>query len=226
MITKLIKIEDVEEPQVGKFYLVPCVFSEMDKERYLRDDAAYHHDGDWVGEMPQITPTGLERTPRWLPVIGEKHEDAKLLGFPPLHYHFDFRFLKNQFVRSNFNDAYSPDSPDIIGSGNRFFGTVYHVAYCKSDAVVYRRLKMLRKMPIFPDALLAKLMTTYKGKKMLSGMRCPHKGAPLKGAPCDVDGNIVCPLHGLTFNRAGECVERNGKEQLKRFKQTLENIAQ
>jgi hypothetical protein len=59
------RIEDVKEPQVGKYYLVPC--------------APVHH-SVW------------SRLGKWLPVIGPWHEDADI-NVPVHHFHYDCRFI-------------------------------------------------------------------------------------------------------------------------------------
>src|SRR5579859_1364238 len=58
------KIEDVESPVVGRFYLVPCVYFKLEQT---------------FGE-------------HWNPVIGDWHEDADI-GVSRYHFHYDVRFF-------------------------------------------------------------------------------------------------------------------------------------
>lgn len=64
------KIEDVKTPQVGKFYLVPCIWHCL---------------------------TEFTRA-FWLPVVGPWHEDAEFVGFPYWHFHYDWRFMQSFLI--------------------------------------------------------------------------------------------------------------------------------
>ena len=59
-------VTEVESVEVGRFYLVPCVYMPPDGSRSL---------------------TG------WAPIIGPRHSDEETIKFPDEHYHYDFRFV-------------------------------------------------------------------------------------------------------------------------------------
>ena len=40
----------------------------------------------------------------------------------------------------------------------------------------------------------------FQGKEWMLSMRCPHRGASLKGVPADENGFVRCPLHELVLN--------------------------
>ena len=40
----------------------------------------------------------------------------------------------------------------------------------------------------------------HQGRGWMDSMRCPHRGASLRGVPCDENGLVRCPLHELVLN--------------------------
>ena len=162
---------------------VPCVF------------------GIWVGM----------RHPRWWPVLPSPlHNDAEYLNFKEWHFHVDARYLTNSQNRKALsrNPAIHPMyvyplttfvrpvTHELI-SGNRDVDTV------KSFLRGCRRtqsLQQLRPMPQTPDhgkhTKFQRLFAAYQNPVAVGG-RCPHKGADLTGLPCNADGTVTCPLHGL-----------------------------
>lgn len=164
------KIEPVfnEKLEIGKFYSVPTVYGPL----------GYKFD-DW-------------------PVLGPMHDDKEVIGFPYVHYHYDFRFFNSHqwsyallytvrgLLHANVM-SYNPDFPKT-----------------KPGTVIFRRRKCQREYPEFPIAIAAKswlpkLNQKYKDA-IMKDLTCPHKGASLRGLPIDEAGCVTCPLHGLKWN--------------------------
>jgi hypothetical protein len=68
------RIEDVEAPVVGKWYMVPCV-------------------------QVKIPSYAGWKQGEYFPIIGELHEDREVIGFNEEHVHPDFRFVRPSFIR-------------------------------------------------------------------------------------------------------------------------------
>lgn len=172
------RIDQVHEPVVGEFYLVPCVY------------------GIWGYRS--------RRTPRWWPIIGPWHEDKALLNFPKHHYHLDIRFLSHFMPREirnketgNINRVAFEFSLPL----QEWAETYGWKAQVLPDPVLKRR-KYRRHMPEYPRAAaqwINRLEAAYQDHRLKEGMICPHRGAPLKGLQVDSDGCVTCPLHGLRW---------------------------
>lgn len=184
----LANIADVEAPEIGRMYLVPCVY------------------GIW----------GTLRD--WWPVLGPWHEDREIIGFPKPHYHLDPRFVREltphrtrtltpiMTVRE-FSmpmqewEATTHKGVPVIGTGQKL-----------GDPVLRRR-RLRRHMPEYPRAVapwLTRLECAYRNHRLKAGLVCPHRGAPLRGLPVDSSGCVTCPLHGLRWNVAtGELAPTN-----------------
>lgn len=175
------KIEPVFESEltIGKFYSVPTVHGLF----------GYKWD-DW-------------------PVLGPAHDDQEIIGFPYVHYHYDFRFFNaDQWA---FALRYTGGTPNKM--------VMSHNPDCpetKLGAIAFRRRKCAREYPRFP-------LPTYKGKwgwlpaliekykdAVVKDWICPHRGASLRGLPVDEAGCVTCPLHGLRWNiETGQMAERS-----------------
>lgn len=149
---------------------------------------------------------------RWWPVMGPKHEDKALIGFAPIHYHIDWRFVPEsdyrRIVRGRTEDNcyavvlqetyYSVEPPperqrSIATSPNP------NVILARPEL---RRAKCIREMVPYPiahveRAWMAKLRPAYADCKM-KNMICPHRGLPLDTLPV-IDGVVTCPGHGLRW---------------------------
>lgn len=172
------KIENISSPIVGNYYLVPCV---------------------------QLIPKYAIREgyDLFCPVISPLHEDKELLNFPFKHWHFDFRFVsENMWARFVFKNGWTT---------NRHHGTVLHQFRLNEDQKeqqvvsiksVYKRRKMKREMTEFPYSknFMSKIEPAYRKCALKDDLVCPHRGVNLKGLPLTVDGNVVCPAHGLMWN--------------------------
>ena len=169
------KIEDVENPEVGKYYLVPHVQRLEHKWTDKR----------WVGGY---------KTGELIPVLGEVHRDADL-GVDADHYHYDPRFTKVEIRYGWVVNLY-------------YLGQEVPEHRIISAEVVYKRRKMLREAPKFPQSVkwMQGFKAQYKDSTVQSkgGVKvCPHRGLPISAGtplPC---GARVCPGHGLIWNEDG-----------------------
>lgn len=175
-------------PIVGEFYLVPCI------KRMFRDG----HDDE--GE--------------WLPIIGPEHEDAGIVNFPRMHFHYDWRFMRKHtmdwlgFIRD--------------GKASRVYGSVAVTGQHEDYDVIgpqWNRRKCHREFPPYPaDYSLAsfngkkhhpwldRLEDAHAGRTLPACKTCPHRGIPLRSVRA-VDGTVTCPGHGLTWDvETGELV--------------------
>ena len=234
------KIETVETPEIGKWYLVPHVCIDICLEKYEQINKL-HNDG--INKYPPQFPLYSSQYKKekvyhsgiHLPVIGVHHEDAKELKFDAWHYHVDFRFVAKRMIThwtegKHWNNwgTYKSDieKPCPFGERNKYLGKPIKTELLKDHKIVYLRRKMLREQPVFPNTDGIKdALKGYIGKKWACGKICPHKGTPLTGAKKDARGNILCPTHGLAFNKKGVCVERfkNASEE-RDYVQTLETL--
>jgi hypothetical protein len=183
-MSRLQKIEDVENPQVGKFYLVPCV------ERFLSLGGG-----------------------RFWPVIGTWHEDADI-GVENHHYHYDWRFFSDKDFNSprargssyfedtayNLGKVLTPSDsdkdhpPEIVWRRKKMNRQMPEFPILNYDGT---RTK-----------IAVKLEAEFKSVKMKC-MTCPHRGMSLKRLPVAPDGTVVCNGHGLKWNiKTGAMVER------------------
>ncbi len=154
--------------ELGKFYSVPTVFGLF----------GYKWD-------------------HW-PVLGQMHNDIEIIGFPFVHYHYDFRFFNAaQWV---FALQYTMDKPNAMVMS---YDPI--IPETKLNPVIFRRRKYYREYPEFPSvngrpvSWLPRLAEKYKDA-IMKDLICPHKGASLRGLPIDGAGCITCPLHGLKWN--------------------------
>lgn len=213
IMKRLSKIETVSKPEVGKYYLVPCVNSELCHKKtfdYVNGNLLSPPFDYWK-QRDSDKYNGV-----YVPVIGRQHEDEKWLGFKPQHFHYDWRFVKGHTlskILDTWEREYLEKSAKTLAqlNENRFGAKVFIVDLVADTKIVYKRMKMVREMPKFPNSEGFKndrgFEANYIGKKVKCGNICPHKGAPLAGGKIDAFGNVICPLHGLTFKN-GVCVKR------------------
>lgn len=160
-------------PVIGRYYRVPCVWTDI---------------------------SALNCTKRWLPIIGPRHEDAEILRFEHLHWHFDFRFFTEHLYRA-------------IRKKHENFLLLVQVASEKNSV---REFRCVRRMPTYPTVVenknpypfISSLENAYSSATLKSCKICPHRGLPLGGMPVK-DGVVVCPGHGLAFSATtGKLVRR------------------
>lgn len=192
------RITDLTEPPViGQRYLVPTVL-------YVWGPGQRRAERRW----------GADSVPRPWPVLGAKHNDSELLGFPYDHYHVDPRFLSEadwkrvqRYGQSRHGGSTTiiegvplAHTPTYAADDNGNFGPVL----TPHPPVEWLALTCRRPMhkPLRVPELAAKLEPHYAGQKCKhgkAGFICPHRGFAL-GTIEAVDGVITCPLHGLRID--------------------------
>ena len=169
--------EMTEPPVIGRCYLVPTV-----------DYVYCGISGIW-------------------PTIGPLHSDAPIIGFAPLHYHVDLRFLSRRQA-----DRLIAKRLSVLNPSLDQVAAQYPLSQRPPPGpVVYRRRRCARQA-VYPTSLTTantawppKLRAHYADARLIDtphGPVCPHKGAPLGSIQPDARGLIVCPLHGLCFDPA------------------------
>jgi hypothetical protein len=175
------KVSDIEgEPEVGKFYMVPCVPDaagelmpiigpEHDDYQYIGLTVMHYHIDVRFASARVVKSFASE--------FRRRIQDAALPGQLAMTMVLPTRTA----TPTPFEHAFKckrvmPDFPFSIG------GTVI-------------------------SKWLPKLQGAYAGVSAKCG-RCPHRGFSLKGLPVK-DGKVICPGHGLQFNvNTGELVPR------------------
>lgn len=172
-------IEDLTEPPiVGKFYMVPCVEVSQAKEQHG------HRGGIF-------------------PVTGPKHEDAEIVGFPPHHWHYDFRFfdLRQWAWAQTFHE--SPFNRALCVETQNYFTKELIPNHGISAKPTLMRRRCHRLQPEYPGHLplwRLELPKAYAERRVTCG-KCPHRGLPLLSLPREPGTDIVtCPGHGLRWD--------------------------
>jgi Rieske [2Fe-2S] domain len=186
-------------PVIGKNYLVRCL--KMD------------------GLAASFYP-GIE----WMPIIGDLHEDSNIIDFNYWHYHIDFRFVPKDSFGLLTQHTLHPEktgfhfSKVMIVKGENLNPKTNQserdqVCHSASGLIEYRKLKCKRVMGEFPAMypnlfkepievrFMRKLQNAYKGCKLKKDHYCPHKRFNLSSIPANENGIIVCPGHGLAFDK-------------------------
>ena len=153
-------------------------------------------------------------SPRWWPVLPSPfHNDVEHLNFPAWHFHIDGRYLTDAQNKMALGRVFG-----MVRNDTQVFHPMYHTpltqflipqpcgrytertaggvtAYCRTIL-----LPQFRPMPPPPNysqyRSFRDLFNAYPNPVAVDG-RCPHKGADLTGLPCNDDGTVTCPLHGL-----------------------------
>jgi hypothetical protein len=172
------KIDDVERPQIGKYYLVPCIWDR------------------WLGASE-----------RWIPVIGDWHNDPEI-GAAFYHFHFDLRFFSVNMM------TVESQAETLMARVQRSpvpFETGSEEERRGAPSINFRNKRMMREMPDFPACspqskpggkanLLRKLEYLYRDVVLKDCLTCPHRGMNLKNLPRKEDGTVICNGHGLKWN--------------------------
>lgn len=153
--------------------------------------------------VPMIRHRWFFAREAWWPLWGPLHEDAEWIGFAPLHYHVDARFLTARQWR-----LLSPVS-DLMRARCAAAAPISvhrELAPPEWRPATCRRLTSGFAQPDFRARLLgfAKLEAAFAADRLRRDANglwvCPHKGAPLGSCPIEPDGTIICPLHGLVWH--------------------------
>ncbi|MEG4210359.1 hypothetical protein [Microcoleus sp. S13_B4] len=135
-----------------------------------------------------------------LPILPyEPHSDAKIIGFPDLHLHYDYRFWSDKLVKEVFNDSIyetSADWPSYIQRAEDVISEPF-----LKKMVCVREMRFLDSSYSFISAL----EEAYKDHTLVNDI-CPHQGYKTFPSLLDPDGcQRVCPGHGLGFRDGKVC---------------------
>lgn len=185
-------ISTVVSPQIGTRYMVPCLrMAHGQRRRYMR---------------------GL------IPIIGDRHEDAEIIGFPHQHWHIDWRFVSARAFEQNMRDR-SPYERNVwlllgslISDAEGFAVSPSPTPlqrHARGVALITMQSKVMRRaMPTWSgkEPFAKPLAEAYAGRTLKCGI-CPHKRLDLTSIPA-IGGVITCPGHGLRFDAAsGQVLE-------------------
>lgn len=189
-----------ENVQLGKYYLVPCVFAPA---------------GSYYGTLTKG---------EFIPINTHLHDDKKVIGASFKHWHIDWRFVSqrmwNDKVKGGTNiwNAFNSESEGKLEVRNVivFDGKQkgYHMNRNVEDETIhYKRKKCIRKYSAYlfyehdiyrlPKGWvqeLSKVFCNSKLKKVGNVLICPHKGAHIDKNCKDAEGNYICPAHLLRFD--------------------------
>jgi hypothetical protein len=165
----------LDEVSIGEVALVLCVKSRM----YTSVNRSY-----------QIFSA--------LPILPyEPHSDAKIIGFPDPHLHYDYRFWSDKLVKDVFSDwmyETCDDWPSRIQRAEDVIGEPF-----------LKKMVCVRLMPFLPSSynFIPDLEEAYKDYVLVNDI-CPHQG--YKTFPSLLDGcHRICPGHGLGFRDGKVC---------------------
>jgi hypothetical protein len=163
------RVEDVAEVVPGRRYEVRCVRAT--------------HIAPWFG--------------RWVPILGELHEDREIIKVATEHWHVDWRFVSAALLRDaeDYAAGFAGPKGAIIGL------IVSKRALRKPKEEQWRNLECLRLHEKWPATApwAPALEFHYRKARAKCGV-CPHRGIRLEGAPV-VEGARVCPGHGLAWDK-------------------------
>jgi len=167
----------VVSPVVGKSYWVTCV---------------------------QVQGWGRKNdTSVYLPVLGGRHEDKEIIGFPTEHFHYDWRF-----------------APQWHFNANHGAGRVLLASCVKAE--VRKHLRCKRAEQRYPSLKRTAISGPPWGpvleekfsKVRMKCLTCPHRGLPLDPASADEHGRVTCRGHGLRWELStGELAPFNDLEK-------------
>ncbi len=178
----LVNVEAASVIEIGKLYLVN------------------------VGGIDTSKIEGMEKVglSLVLPLLGDRHIDREIEKDIPEHWHVDFRFTvspMHEVICRTFESNW------IKSHGVKPYDVNFHLAMVVNDFILAdkpRRKALIcqRHHSLYNKkaAFLPKLERMYLSKRVSCG-RCPHKEISLNGAPEDKNGGIVCPGHGLRWNK-------------------------
>jgi hypothetical protein len=140
-----------------------------------------------------------------LPILPyEPHSDAKIIGFPDPHLHYDYRFWWDGLARDVFNDwmyKNTDDWPSRIQRAEDVIGEP-----------LLKKMVCVREMPFLAPSynFIPDLEEAYKAHPLVNDI-CPHQG--YKTFPCiptfaslDKGCQRICPGHGLGFRDGKVCI--------------------
>lgn len=171
-----VNVEEATSVRVGETYLVNAVFTNPSSE-------------PWSGAR--------------IPVIGTPHSDLEVIKFPYEHWHVDWRFVSAEIlerVKKWITSEQLLFKTPVKSYKNHHLGIPVLVR--RSGQPHRIPLVYLRNHDLFDDdvAWLADLERAHLDRRM-SCNACPHRGISLVGAPEGDPGAVVCPGHGLQWDK-------------------------
>ncbi|MEG4596045.1 hypothetical protein QUB00_30165 [Microcoleus sp. F8_C2] len=135
-----------------------------------------------------------------LPILPyDPHSDGKIIGFPDLHFHYDYRFWSDQLIKEVFNDwmyETPEDWPSRIQRAEDVIGEPF-----------LKKMVCVREMPFLAPSynFIPALEEAYKDHTPVNDI-CPHQGYKTFPSLYDPDGcQRICPGHGLGFRDGKVC---------------------
>lgn len=178
--------------EVGSYYDVPTVL--IGREILLK-----------TGDTLTIDPWwGFKGA---LPVLTDFHTDEHFvtLGTVGVHAHIDYRFLPPRAFKL-FERAFRASDEELWQQVLKLSGgDPQHLM--SGIRAVPRRMKCYRHLNALPYETahwMARLQKKYACAALKKG-KCPHRGTPA-AAMIPVGGLLVCPAHGLRFDKRGQPV--------------------
>jgi len=167
-----------EPPVVGRYYMVPVI-----DFRYCGCD------GQW-------------------PTLGPAHHDRDDVGFEPVHFHVDFRFLTARQVQQITGHYWGGSAEQTVAAAplNQRGREVPRKPYlakrrCRVSGWTYSP----PSRPRWLDAFDKRYGKIAEPRRLADGrLLCPHRKVDLSSFEPDADGIVTCPLHGLRV----QCRER------------------
>lgn len=177
-------------------------------------------------EVPTVyDPAYFEKN---MPVLLPMHHDAELLNIYDYHFHYDYRFFSPKDFISQIIYAKTIQRIGLELYWNHGTNVIHnmilavkhpgtHIPFKKEDTkrvkpeIIYRKMKCYRTHLRFPSVTkFSKKLKSYVGKKATNWI-CPHKGYDLSNT-APIEGKIVCPCHGLTFDAKTQiCISEHYK---------------
>ena len=170
----------------------------------------------------------LKRPPRWVPVTGEPHSDRDAVGYSPVHWHVDYRFLDLEELAGFLGSQMPPGSTaaeTAAVAGQMALETPMAevaplppdgqeevlMAPDEAERTEVTRDRYLRVMPMrylrhVPEGFernfpwLEQLTRELAERRLGADMKCPHRGADLTSIPAGPGGDVTCPFHGMRWD--------------------------
>lgn len=145
-----------------------------------------------------------------LPILPySPHTDTEIIGFPSLHYHFDFRFWTFDLIENFLEEDITGDPEDwgvTILLENEVVGEPY-------EKVIICERGMSPLNPFYD--FIQKMEDHYQNQNLLPENICPHRGYKVFSNLEIVETMtrqpkcaFACPGHGLVFDKNGKMIRR------------------
>ena len=195
------KIDELKTPPiVGNYYLVPCkvVYVEHSNKGNFQKNIY----NTWE-DFSVITPF-FKKIALITPIINRPHSD-KENGQIDVHYHIDTRFIKDE------EESY--EDQELRYYKGYIIELDYHMRLKADFEIEYVPLKCIyTRCNDITDVLYIR-KSKLKHKCIYKG-KCPHRGMDLSQVT-PFAGKIVCPLHGLEFDKNSGVLLTNFEDVIK-----------